>query len=147
MGLGQYNGNTDIKTIRKYFVGTTALRAGQLLCLQHDATANNADPKLRLGNAVAAIDANNLNYVVGVVAPTEAGKVGPIWVELEQPQSGDTCFAEVEGTAAVVLGDLLEPGSALGCLIFATAAAGDNLFRALQPRPSAGRVSILVYKI
>lgn len=124
----QYNSNQDIKTTRKYFSGTTTLRNGQILHYKQDATKTDADPKLRLGNQVVAVAAANVKFFAGIVPDTEAGKVGPCFVELLQPQAGDVVDVEVDGTADIAAGDFLEPDGTLGALIKGTAAAGDNLF-------------------
>lgn len=128
----QYNANQDVKVVRRYFVGTTTLRKGQILHYQEDASKTDSDPKLRLGSAVEAVNASNLKYFAGVVGEQDAGQVGPCFVTLQVPQSTDVVDVEVDGTTDVAAGDLLEPDSTKGCLIKATAAAGDNLFVAFE---------------
>lgn len=130
--MQQVNGNQDIKTVRRYFSGTTTLRKGQILHYKQDATKTDTDPKLRLGSNVQAVASGNVKFLAGVVPDTEAGKVGPCYVELLQPQSGDVLDIEVDGTTDVAVGDFLEPDATLGCLIKGTAAAGDNLFIAFE---------------
>jgi hypothetical protein len=132
MGVAQYNGNQDIKTTRKYFNGTTVLRKGQILHYDQAASKTDADPKLQLGNVVKAVSASNVKYLAGIVPDTEAGKTGPCWVEILQPQAGDVLDIEVDGTTDVAAGDFLEPDGTLGALIKGTAAAGDGLFVAFE---------------
>lgn len=128
----QYHASQDIKVTRKYFVGTTVLRKGQIIFYQENASATDADPNLRLGNAVEAVNTDNVGGFAGVVPDGEAGKTGPCFVELLQPQVGDVLQAEIDGTTNVAAGDLLEPDATLGALIKATAGAGDVLFRSFE---------------
>src|SRR4051812_11018972 len=122
------NGSQDVKVVRRYFTGTTTLRKGQILHYDQAASKTDADPKLRLGQAVVVVSASNVKFLAGIVPEGEAGKAGPAFVELLQPQSGDVVDAEVDGTADVAAGDFLEPDGTLGALIKGTAAAGDNLY-------------------
>jgi hypothetical protein len=127
--MGQYNANQDVRVVRRYFTGTTTLRSGQVLCFDPSATKTDADPKLRLGSAVQVISASNKLLPAGIVPDNEAGKVGPCFVELQEPQSGDMVDAEVDGTTDVAAGDFLVADNTLGALI--KGAAGDP-FKALE---------------
>lgn len=128
----QYNANQDVKVVRRYFTGTTTLRKGQLLHYDQAASKTDSDPKLRLGSAVKVIASANLKYLAGIVPEGEAGQVGPCFVTLLVPQSFDVVDVEVDGTTDVAAGDFLEPDDSKGCLIKATAGAGDNLFIAFE---------------
>lgn len=128
----QYSGSQDIKTIRRYFTGTTTIRKGQIFHYDQAATKTDADPKLRLGQAVQAVAAGNVKFMAGIAPESEAGKVGPCFVELLQPQSMDVLDVEVDGTADVAAGDFLEPDNTKGALVKGTAADGDVLFIAFE---------------
>ena len=144
----QYNANQDIRTVRRYFVGGTALRNGQILCYQENASETNEDPKLRLGHAVEAINSDNLKFLAGVVSASDAGKVGPCFVELIQPQSADVVDAETDGTVAIVVGDLLELDDTLGALVNGAPAFGQVAFLALEANAvAAAKTAIRVQKV
>lgn len=128
----QYNANQDVRLARRYFTGTTTLRKGQILCYDQAASKVDADPKLRLGNAVTVIVTANIKFLAGIVSELDAGQVGPCFVALTVPQAGDVVDAEVDGTADVALGDFLKPDATLGALIKATPSAGDQLFQAFE---------------
>lgn len=148
MGLPQYNANTELKVTRKYFSGTTTLRNGQLLAIDYSASKTDADPKKRMGVQVVALGSTGAGRVAGIVSESDAGKVGPCFVDLQIPGPGEIVVAEVDGTADVAAGDLLEPDDTLGALIKATAAAGDNLFRALEANTTnAVKTANIVQKI
>ena len=145
--MSHYNANQDVKVVTRYFVGTTELRLGQILCYQEDASES-GDVKARLGHAVEAINSDNANFVAGFVTPSSAGLTGPCFVQIYQPQSGDVFDAEVDGTTDIAVGDVLEPDATLGALIDGTEAAGDVLFRALEANTTdATTTAIKVYKI
>lgn len=146
MGLAQYNGSFDLKTVRKWFNGTTTLRRGQIMTYVDTATFNNTNPLLRLGIQVGAITAGSINLTAGFVTAGDAGRVGPCFVELIVPQSGDVFSAEVEGTTDIAIGSALEPDATLGALIGGTIAAGESAFRALQVFTDTARTVILIYK-
>lgn len=147
--MSQYNGNQDIKVVRRYFVGTTTLRKGQLLAYQEDAsTSASTAPNLRLGTAVEALNTSNAAYIAGVVPDYEAGKVGPCYVELLVPEPGDVLQVEADGSQDIAAGDAIEPDGTLGGLIKGTAAAGDYLFKALEAYTTDAKLSaIWVYKL
>jgi hypothetical protein len=141
----QYNANQDIKTTRKFFTGATALRTGQVLCLDEAATKTDANPSLRLGQAVKVVTSTNLNFIAGIVPDSEAGKINATgtFVELLQPQSGDVLDIEVDGTVAVAAGDTLKNDNTKGALIKdASPAAGVTKFRALEAQAVASKVVI-----
>jgi hypothetical protein len=56
-------------------------------------------------------------------------------------------LAEVDGTADVAVGDLLEPDASEDALVKGTAAVGESLFRALQARSADSAAPILVYRV
>jgi hypothetical protein len=144
----QYSANQQLRVVRRYFVGTTEVRHGQIICYQENASETDADPKLRLGSAVEAINSDNAAYVAGFVPLSEAGKTGPCFIELVVPAPGDIFDAEVDGTTDVAVGDGLEPDATLGALIDGSEAAGDVLFRALEAfATDATKSAIKVYKI
>lgn len=142
-----YNANQDIKTVRRYFSDATVIRKGQILHYKQDATKTDADPKLRLGSNVQAVTASNIKYLAGIVPDSEAGKLGPCFVELLVPQSADVLDVEVDGTTDVAAGDLLEPDSTKGSLIKATAAAGDNLFISFEAQAADSKVVVRVQRV
>jgi len=129
--MAQYNGQQDVKTIRRYFSGTTTLRKGQIIHYNEAASKTGTLPN-RLGVEVEAVNSDNIKFFAGVVPDSEAGKVGPCWVELLQPQQGDIVEVEADGTTDIAVGDFLEPDATLGALIDGTEAAGDNLFIACE---------------
>jgi hypothetical protein len=129
----QYNANQDVRRVRRYFIGTTELSEGQILALDHDASATDSDPKLRLGSAVEVLTANNLKMVQGIVPLSEAGKTGPCFVELLAPQAGDVVSVLVDGgTVDVTAGDVVEPDNTAAALVNGTEAVGEFLFVALE---------------
>lgn len=128
----QYNANQDVKVVRRYFTGATVLRKGQILCYDQAASKVDADPKLRLGNAVVVLSTSNVKYISGVISETDAGQTGPCFVTLQAPQQGDVIDVEVDGTTDVAAGDFLKPDGTLGALIKATPSAGDQLFQAFE---------------
>jgi hypothetical protein len=147
MSLPNYNSApSDVKVVRRYFIGTTVLRNGQVLGLDHDAPTN-GDPKLRLGYAVEALNANNVTRFAGIVTPSSAGQQGPCYVDLYVPHPGDVVRAEVNGVTDVTAGAVLEPDATSGALVAGTAALGENLFRALEAQTADANVAILVQKI
>lgn len=143
----QYNANQDVKVVRRYFVGTTTLAKGQILHYQEDASKTNADPKLRLGSAVEVVDTDNVKYFAGVIGEADAGQTGPCFVTLQVPQSTDVIDAQVNGATDVAAGDLLEPDATKGCLIKATAAAGDNLFVSFEATTTDDKLVLRVQKV
>lgn len=148
MGVAQYQGSQDVKTVRRFFVGSTALRKGQILCYQENATKTDAEVNKRLGHAVEAINTDNANFIAGFCTAAKAAKTGGQYVEIEVPQAGDVVLAEVDGTTDIAVGDVLEPDATLGALIDGSEAAGDSLFRALEANTTdATKTAILVYKI
>jgi hypothetical protein len=140
-----YNANQDVRPVRRYFTGTTVLRAGQVLCYDPSATKTDADPKLRLGSAVQAISASNKKLIAGIVSDSSAGLTGPCFVEVVEPQSGDMVDAEVDGTTDVAAGDPLVADNTKGALI--KGAAGDP-FLALEANTTDSTKTVnRVYKI
>lgn len=143
--MSQYNANQDVHVIRRYFTGTTTLRSGQVLCYDPSATKTDADPKLRLGSAVQVISASNKALIAGIVSDSGAGSVGPCFVELQEPQSGDMVDAEVDGTTDVAAGDPLVADNTKGALI--KGSAGDP-FKALEANTTDSTKTVnRVYKI
>jgi phage baseplate assembly protein gpV len=126
-----YSATQDVRVVRRYYSGTNTLRKGQILHYDQAATKTATDVNTRLGSQVTDVAAANIKYFAGVV-DGDAGKVGPCFVELLQPAPGDVIDVEVDGTTDVAAGDLLEPDNTKGCLIKATAAAGDALFVAFE---------------
>ncbi len=156
MGVAQYNASQDIKTTRKYFVGTTALRKGQILHYVENATLAESDTsapdvKNRRGNAVEVPTTENLAYFAGVVSDSDAGKTGPCFVELLQPQQGDVLEVEGDGTTDITAGDICQPNVSAGCLVNGSEALGDVLFRALETdatnNTNNARTPIWFYKL
>ena len=144
----QYNASQDIRTLRRYFVGTTALRRGQILHYQENATKTDASPNLRLGQAVEAVNSDNVKFFAGVVSDSDAGKVGPCFVEVLAPAPGDVLDVEADGTTDIAVGDFLEPDATLGALIDGSEAAGDNLFVAMEAYTTdAAKLTIRVQKL
>lgn len=149
MGQASYNDvSENIRIVRRYFTGLTTLRANQVLGLSTTASATDADPKLRLGYAVTVLTSSNLKMPGGIVVPSSAGKVGPCYVDVYLPASGDVFLAETDGTADIAAGDSLEPDNTLGALIKGTSAVAENLYVALQANAAdAAKTSILVLKV
>jgi len=144
----QYNASQDIRTVRRYFIGTTVLRRGQILHYNELATKTDATPELRLGQAVEAVNTDNVKFFAGVVSDSDAGKTGPCFVEVLCPQSGDVLDAEADGTTDIAIGDFLEPDGTLGALIDGSEAAGDNLFVAMEAYTTdAAKLAVRVLKI
>jgi len=144
----QYNASQDVKVVRRYFIGLTVLRKGQILCYQEDASKTDADPKLRLGHACEVINADNLKFLAGVVSDSDSGKTGPCFVELLQPQSVDVVDAETDGTTNIAVGDLLELDDTLGALVNGAPAFGQVAFIALEANTAdAAKTIIRVQKV
>src|SRR4051812_50150685 len=95
----QYSGSQDLKTIRRYFTGTTTIRKGQIFHYDQAATKTDADPKLRLGQAVQAVAAGNVEFFAGGGPGSGGGKGGPRFVEPLQPPSRGGLGGGGDGTA------------------------------------------------
>jgi hypothetical protein len=116
MGLPTYN-SQQLQIERRYFVGITVLRKGQVLCYQEDA-ALTGNTKTRLGMAVEVPTANNLNCVAGFVCDSSAGLTGPCFVDVIVPRQGDVLQVECDGTANIAVENFLELDVTLGGLIY-----------------------------
>lgn len=78
-----------LSTKRVYYTGGDALQEGALLCYNRDSTSTGgttaaADPARAYEVEKPAAD--NLKYFAGVVALEDAGKTGPCWISIVEPQ-------------------------------------------------------------
>ena len=73
-----------ISTKRMYYIGSDVLREGYLLCYQQHPDQETQD--LARGYDVEKPAQDNLKYFAGVVGPEDAGKAGPCWISLIEPQ-------------------------------------------------------------
>lgn len=101
MALPQMNGQLGLNLERVWYDGTVTLRRGFVMCFVHNATKNNADPKLRLGRQVTQPATANLSLFAGIVAEESDGVTGPCWVTLVRPGIGQACDALVVVNATV----------------------------------------------
>lgn len=144
----QYGASQDVRVVRRYYTGTNALRAGQIL--NFDTGANQTDDPVntRLGNAVKDLDSTDIKAFAGIVSESSAGRQGPCFVECYLPQVGDVVLAEVDGTTDVAAKDFLKPDASTGALIKdGSAAAGDVIFLALAVQAADSKVVIPVLKL
>lgn len=145
MSLPQMRGgqNSTIRTVRRYFTGSTVLRKGQVLHYVENADdPNTTDGKQSLGHAVEVITADNIDFFAGVVPEHEAGKQGPCFVELLAPQYGDILDVEVDGTTDVAVDALLTPDATEQALV---AGGARGIARALVARTADTAAAIKVY--
>lgn len=118
----QYSGQPVLQSKLVFFIGTTTLRPGQALCL-NDPAAGAGTAVQGFGVDVVVPTSGTLKYFAGVVAESDAGKVGPCWVDIVIPQRGDTLYVEVDGTTDVAVGDNLSLQSTSGLEGFAKQAS------------------------
>jgi hypothetical protein len=74
---------------RVYYTGGDALQEGALLCYNRDSTSTGgtaAAADLARAYEVEEPAADNLKYFAGVVALEDAGKTGPCWISVIEPQ-------------------------------------------------------------
>ena len=86
----QYNGAPILRSKHVYYAGTDKILPGYVLCYAHDATVDNADPKLRKGVQVTKPATANLMLFAGI-ANREVQ--GPGWLEVTPPAPGEACVA------------------------------------------------------
>lgn len=90
---GQYNGKDALESRRKWYTGTSTLKAGQVLCFDLDDTSSptsDADPtRTARGQTVTDPVTANLAAVAGLVAEGAGGVTGPCWVDIIMPHKGD----------------------------------------------------------
>lgn len=78
-----------ISTKRVYYTGGDTLQEGYLLCYNRDSTSTGGSAgaaDLARAYEVEKPAAGNLKYFAGVVGAEDAGKTGPCWISLIEPQ-------------------------------------------------------------
>jgi hypothetical protein len=101
MALPTYNANREGATIAVYYSGTDTLSAGYALCYDQAASATATDPKARLGAQVVKPATANLSFFAGVVAESSAGRVGPCFVDIVVPMSGQIVAAYCNSNSTI----------------------------------------------
>jgi hypothetical protein len=109
----QYNDNAELDVRKAYFVGTTELASGQVLCFQELL----ANVTKGLGVDVEAINSDNVGHFAGIVDESSVGVTGPANINLRVPKVGEWFDAQVEGTTDVAIGDKVKLDATKGCFI------------------------------
>lgn len=121
MGPVVYNA-ANLRVARYYFTGDITLQAGQPLCFQPTPASSTKGFPFD----VELPGASNLLAFAGIVHPSSAGVVGPAFIDVIVPQSGDILqvFVGINNNTTVSVGDLLQMNSLFGSNSTATSGRG-----------------------
>lgn len=107
---------------RVYYTGSDTLLEGYCLCYDRDYGTAAAEEVAR-AYRVEKPDATNLKYFAGVVSDEDAGRTGPCWVTILEPQPCPGRLVNVYTNLNCTLGATL---LAVGAGSYAAVAAGAN---------------------
>lgn len=122
MGLVQSNATPTSKVKTVWYAGADVLQKGYALAYDVAATVAATDPKTRLGNQVVKPATANLFAFAGLVADGSAGKQGPCFVDIIEPEPGAfaDAFMNINATAFTTALGLVNGSYALGAFADAT---------------------------